>query len=220
MRMNTYAFPHKALRTLLGKVSIAAGNADPSFPESLQSLKFLFKELYDFLEEHAQVEDQVILPALEMRMPGSTLENHEEHEYLDAQIGTLSKQLEALNAESSMLEVNNFYLDFSNFQAEYLKHMLLEEQDILEKIWMNFSDEELMEQHQRILASFTPDQIMATFKYIIPSLTYSERRMAMGGLRANAPEFFYLQVLKVVKAQMNESDFDKMVAELEMPIEK
>jgi len=217
MRLNTYAFPHKALRNLLCQVSLAAGNADPSFPESLEKLKGLYRELNDFLQEHAQVEDEIILPALEAREPGSIQENLEEHEYLEEKFSILSKQLDGINSESPAKKWNDFYWDFSEFHSEYLKHMLLEEKEVLEKIWDNFSDQELFVQHQQILSTFTPDQILKTFKYIIPSLTMSEKCLAMGGLKNNAPEEFYLQVLAVIRGQIPPSDFEVLSEALKIP---
>jgi len=210
MRLNTYAFPHKALRNLLSQVSFAAGNADPTFPETLKKLKGLYEELKDFLEEHAQVEDEIILPALEAREPGSIQENLEEHEYLEEKFSVISKQLRELNSESPAKNWNDFYWDFSEFHAEYLKHMLLEEKEVLEKIWANFSDEELFFQHQQILSTFTPDQILKTFKYIIPSLSTSEQIIAMKGLKSMAPEAFFRQVMEEIRLQMPGKEFGEL----------
>jgi hypothetical protein len=220
MRINTYSFPHKALRILLPKVSLAAGNADPAYRESIQYLKSLFDELSYFLEEHAKIEDEVVLPDLEIRMPGSTQQNHEEHEYLERQFEELAQRISGLNEHSLEKDFSTFYLEFSKFHADYLQHMLLEEGDILEKIWLNYTDEELMTQHHEILASFTPQKILKMFKYIIPSLSYSERSMAMKGLKMDAPEEFFQEVLQVVKKEMEPKDFEIMLGDLSQVLEK
>jgi hypothetical protein len=220
MRLNSYAFPHKALRYLLAKVSKAAGNADPAYPESIQVLKSLFNELFYILEEHAKIEDEWVLPELEKRMPGSTQENHEEHERLDRKVESLAQMVSELNEYCLIDDFNRFYLSFSAFHSEYLQHMLLEEEDVLEKIWMNFTEEELMTQHHEILDSFTPEKMLKMFKYIIPSLNYSERSMAMSGLKMNASEEFFQEVLQVVRKEMEQNEFDIMLGELPRIMEK
>ncbi|EON78368.1 hypothetical protein ADIS_1231 [Lunatimonas lonarensis] len=100
MRLNPYLLPHKGLRYLLAKVSLLAGNLDNTLPKEVDQLKALSNELFFLLEQHAHVEDHMILPDLEKKCPGSTEENHEEHEYLEGLVAQLQTQVNALQPGS------------------------------------------------------------------------------------------------------------------------
>lgn len=92
LRLYPYLLPHKGLRYLIGKVTLLAGNLYQSKEEDVERIKLLSHELFYLLEQHAIIENLVILPNLENRCPGSTAENHEEHEYLEAIIQQLEEK--------------------------------------------------------------------------------------------------------------------------------
>lgn len=215
LRLNPYLLPHKGLRYLLGKVSFLAGNLDQTKAEEVKKLKVLSNELFYLLEQHAHVEDHVILPDLEKRCPGSTVENHEEHAYLEGLVTELEQKVNALEAGNSPKIFFDFFLDLSEFHSKYLAHMIFEERMVLQLIWENYSDEELIHQHHSIVSSFTPEKILRWFKYIIPALDPSERIMALAGLKANAPKAFFDQLMNVIGAEMDNSAFSSLVESLE-----
>ncbi|MFD2203233.1 hemerythrin domain-containing protein [Shivajiella indica] len=215
LRLNPYLLPHKGLRYVLGKVTILAGNLDQSKHEEVDKLKALSQELFYLLETHAHVEDEMILPDLEKRCPGSTEENQEEHEYLEGLVNTLEQQVNELQAGSPPVKFFDYFLDLSEFHSKYLAHMIYEERKILGLIWNFYSDEELMEQHHSIVSSFSPEKILRWFRYIIPALDPSERLMALGGLKANAPKEFFNQLMENIQSEMSERDFFALIDSLE-----
>ncbi|WP_304517157.1 hemerythrin domain-containing protein [Cecembia rubra] len=215
LRLNPYLLPHKGLRYLLGKVSFLAGNLDQTKAEEVKKLKMLSNELFFLLEQHAHVEDHVILPELERRCPGSTVENHEEHEYLEGMVAELEQKVNALEVGNSPEDFFDYFLDFSEFHSKYLSHMIFEERMVLQLIWENYSDEELIQQHHSIVSSFTPEKILRWFKYIIPALDPSERMMALAGLKANAPKSFFYQLVNVIGSEMDPLVFSKLLKSLE-----
>lgn len=214
-RLNPYLLPHKGLRNLMAKVSFLAGNLNYTCVHEIDQLKIFANELFYLLEQHALVEDTVVLPDLEKKAPGSTHENHEEHELLEASIAKLKEQVDKLTLDSSPEEFVDFFLDFSEFHSQYLAHMLLEERDVLKAIWNHFTDGELMAQHHQILASFTPEKILRWFRFIIPALNPQERKMALSGLKANAPSAFFEELLEVIKTEMTEIAFYNLMNSLE-----
>jgi hypothetical protein len=214
VRLNPYLLPHKGLRYLLSKVSLMAGNLDFSKPEEVEQLKKISNELYFLLEQHAHVEDHVILPDLEKKCPGSTEENHEEHEYLEGLVANLQKQVNALEAGSSPQSFINYFFDLSDFHSKYLMHMLMEERKVLGMIWDHYTDEELAEQHHTIVSSFTPEKILRWFKFIIPALNPSERLMALGGIKANAPKEFFDMLMEVIQSEMESNSFSDLMESL------
>ena len=85
---------------------------------------------------------------------------------------------------------------------------------MLPLIWDNFSDDELMGQHGRIMASFTPEQILIGFKYIVPALNPIERGIIMGGFKANAPAPFFDSVMAMLSIQMPGREYQAMATVL------
>ncbi|MFN3999162.1 hypothetical protein [Algoriphagus sp.] len=72
-----------------------------------------------------------------------------------------------------------------------------------------------MAQHHRILSSFTPEKILRWFRFIVPALNPQERKIVLGGMKANAPEAFFNELLEVVKLEMSELAFSNLVKSLE-----
>lgn len=214
-RLNPFLLPHKGLRNLLAKVSFLAGNLDYTSVHEIDQLKIFAGELFDFLGQHAHVEDTMVLPDLESKSPGSTHENHEDHEILEAIVAKLVKQVENLSIKSTPTDFLDFFMEISDFHSKYLAHMLMEEREVLKAIWANFTDEELIAQHRRIVSSFTPEKILRWYRFIVPALNPQERKMVLNGMKANAPEAFFKELMEVVKAEMTEFAFSSLLKSLE-----
>ena len=209
-RMNLYAFPHKGIRNVVSQLSLCAGNTDCSDQHSLSSLKTLADEVFTLLGLHAHSEETVVLPALEIRVPGSTEENITEHEQLESEIDSMKKELDAISCDSPPNVLSDFYSSISNFQSKYLAHMAMEESKMNQLIWKNFTDEELMGLHGKIMSTFTPEQIMMWFKYIVPALNPFERTIIMGGFKANAPTPFFDSVLDMLSGLMQKNEHEQL----------
>jgi len=205
-RMNIYGFPHKGLRNLLSQVSLLSGNTDYSNAVSLEKLKDLTTELVTLLDLHVHSEEDVLLPALEVKVPGSTRENVEEHEQLEKEIKDFDEKMKNITVDSTPDSGVKFYESVYNFHSKYIAHMAMEESEINPVIWANLADEELMELQGQIMASLSPDNIMMWFKYIVPALNPFERTIILGGFKENAPAEFFDQVLNMLKEYMSENE--------------
>ena len=214
-RMNIYGFPHKGLRIALSALSRVAGNTDYANVQSLDNLKTLSAEIITLLDLHLHSEEDVVLPALEAKVPGSTNENIEEHEQLEQDVKAFDEQLKTIAIDSPPDSGAKFYESVSSFHSNYLAHMAMEERDMNPLIWDNFTDEELMGWHGQIMSTLSPEQIMMWFKYIVPALNPFERSMIMGGFKANAPADFFNDVLNMLKSRMSASEHLKLVAMLD-----
>lgn len=209
-RMNLYAFPHKGLRNVISQLSLTAGNTNCSDQDSLNTLKSLAEEVFTLLKLHAHSEETFVLPALEAKVPGSSEENIAEHAQLEKEIEVMKQALKTITRDSPPHLVSNFYVAVSNFHSNYLTHMAMEENKMNALIWKNFTDDELMEQHGKIMSSLTPEQIMMWFKYIIPALNHFERMIIMGGFKANAPTPFFDTVLDMLSGLIKQNEYQQL----------
>ena len=166
------------------------------------------------LNLHRHSEEEDVLPALEAKLSGSTQDNVEEHEALEKTVEQISDFVGRLTVEASPVEGVEFSSMLNGFHAKYLDHMAMEESKMNPLIWKHFTDEELMGMHGAIMAKLAPDQIVLWFKYIVPALNPMERNIILSGLKANAPEEFFDQVLSVIREEMPTGSFDAMAAAL------
>jgi len=215
-RVNIYGFPHKALRVALSELSMLSGKTDYSDVESLEKVKALTTEVLELLDLHAHSEEDVVLPDLEAKVAGSTAENVEEHIQLDNEIQAFDKQLKNITVDSSPESGAKFYEAFYNFHSNYLAHISNEESKINPVIWENFTDEEIMGWHGKIMEILTPDQIVLWFKWIVPALNPFERTIIMEGFKENAPAEFFDKVLNMLKEYMSENEHSKLVSALKL----
>ena len=211
MRINVYAFPHKGLRNALSQVSFLAGNTDYSSHEELEILQSATTDLLSLLDLHAHSEDHFVLPALESKVPGSTHENAEEHEELEKEVEALLHQINSITTSSPPAEGANFYTAVSNFHSKYLAHMAHEESEILDLIWENFSDQELIQMHEEIMKTFSPEQVIMWFKCIVPALNPMEQLALMGGFKSAAPAFFFDSVMEILSSLMPKKNVDRLL---------
>ncbi len=78
-----------------------SGNTDYSNAESLEKRKNLSTELVTLLDLHVHSEEDILLPALEVKVPGSTRENVEDHERLEKEIKAFDEQLKNITVDST-----------------------------------------------------------------------------------------------------------------------
>ena len=212
--IRSFAAPHKGLRNIISKFSFRLGYTDFKNPSALQSLKNLGKEMFNLLNDHVHTENDHTLRHLEERVPGASAHDRDDHEKLDAVQEDLQMQLLGLTGEESADEIHAFYLKFALFQSEYLEH-INEEETVTEVLLQNhFTDEELIQHRMGIMKKLEPDMLTLWLKYIIPAQRVDESIGMLAGLKANAPEPFFKQVMSTIKGEMEEERYQELERKL------
>lgn len=211
-RVNIYGFPHKGLKNALSQLLYAASRCDSTDTHSITALKTLSDEVTLLLELHQEAEDQVVLPALEAKLPGSTHQNSAEHDRLHALVEDIRQQTEQLEAGQSPAATADLFSAIGNFYAQYLNHMAEEEGDINHVIWSAFSDQEILGWQPQIMDKLTSAQKMLWFRFIIPALTPFERQIMLGGVRESVPAEAYAGIIEGLKPYLSESELSPLAA--------
>ncbi len=206
-RMNIYGFPHKALRLGLGKLSVLVGNLDTDDNEEVQRVQQMTNELSHLLDLHLHSEEDVVLPAVEAKVPNSTHENVEEHEKLEKQEKDLKAFANQLFDEPNPENAARYYRELNRFIADYYDHMDGEEMEINPIIWSNFEDQEIAGWHGQIMATMKPEDGGLWFKYIVPSLNKHEQTVLLGQFKSNVPAEVYQGTLQMLKPELTEKQF-------------
>ena len=218
-RLRLFDVPHKALRHLMGQVSLLAGHTDFRFIEQIEVLHAKANVLFRLLHLHARDENNFTLAELEARVPGAAqpnLDDHEEIEYRQAGLEKMLDELRAAACRGADVRAlgDAFYRAFHRFQAAYLQHMLEEEEVTQVTFWQHFSDRDIVELRRRILAAIEPRTMHLWVEYALPAFAHAERVSWLRAMRAAAPPAAFAQVILVAARVLPKEAFDKLEAEL------
>jgi hemerythrin-like domain-containing protein len=209
-RANIYGFPHKGIRNGLSQLLLLAGKTDYTNTEAVDQLNKLSQEIIEILDLHLHSEEDVVLPAVEAKLPGSVQENLQEHESLEQALADLADQIKVIVTNPSPALGVAYFNAVNVFTSRYLLHMQMEESEINAIIWKEFTDEEIMSWHGQVMSTLTPEQIMLWFKYIVPALNPMEQSIILGGFKANAPGEFYQAVMAMLKVYLAKDDYIRL----------
>ncbi len=207
--------PHKGLRNALSILSLRIGVTDFRDADSVSSLQRLADEVFLLLEDHALMEDTHVLAPLEQRVPGSSRGDLADHEALEVRVADLRRRLHEFDGSQDDEAGQGFLLEFSDFHADYLKHMLEEERITEPLVRHNFSDEELLADQVAISQEMPFEVLLLWFKYIVPARRVAENAQVLQGFKAAAPPEVYQQVTDLLRDTLPTASYDALMARVE-----
>lgn len=155
-RHDPYRFIHKGLRAALLDTLLHLGRADPADDAELQGALQRAEELLALLLEHTRQENNVLHVAIEARRPGATRALGEEHAAMQGTLADLREDVQHLRRTpppSRGAQLHWLYQRFGALAAEQLAHMAREEEQLNPLLWALYSDAELLDIHERLLAA-------------------------------------------------------------------
>jgi len=214
-RMKTYDVPHKGLRNALSQLSLLAGRTNYSNQQEVEALYNLGNDVFKILTIHAEDENAVTLAELEIRCPGCSEHDIEDHEEIHTAQDNLEKLLSkiysnSISGKDTTDDGAEFYLAFSEFQGQYLEHTAEEERVTQLLLWEYFTDEELAAHRGRIMAKNPPETLLLWFRFVIPAQSHKERVGLLSGFKKMAPTPFFNQGLEVIKQILATNEFDDL----------
>ena len=212
--VRSFAAPHKGLRNVISKFAFQLGHTHFGDVSALQRLKILGEEMFTLLNDHVRTENEHTLRHLEERAPGSSVHDRDDHERLDEIQNHLQRQLLEFTGRELPEQVHSFYLNFTLFQSQYLEHTHEEESVTELLLQQHFTDDELTEHRQIIMKKLKPETLLLWLKYIIPAQQADESLGMLMGLKANAPETFFKQVMQTIKTEMEQERYQDLEAKL------
>ncbi|HMS66225.1 MAG TPA: hemerythrin domain-containing protein [Ignavibacteria bacterium] len=213
-----YEVPHKAIRNLLSQLSLEAGKADYNKKSDIDKLSAFLKDAVMILNTHAEHENNVPLKYLELKIPGSSAHDKEDHERIETEMYKIEEKFKEISSAAGdrNSEGNNFYEQISDFHSKYLQHMLEEERVTQPLLWKNFTDEELHQQEIEIRSSIPPGDMLVWMKYMMPASRDNVRLLMLSGIKQMAPPEFFNAIMGVTKSVLSSEEY----SELEKGLEK
>lgn len=212
--IRSFATPHKGLRNVISKFAFQLGHTDVSNASALHRLKELGEEMFTLLNDHVHTENEHSLWRLEERAPGASAHDRDDHEKLDEIQNDLQRQLMTFTGTENPEQMHTFYLDFALFQSQYLEHTHEEETITELLLQQHFTDEELIQHRQTIMKKLEPNTLMLWLKYIVPAQRIDESVGMLAGLKANAPQAFFTQVMETVRTEMEHERYNELEVRL------
>lgn len=192
MRYNIFNHIHKALRALLYETGSLLQQTD--FTDADESEVALRKvhEVADIFDKHALHEDTYVLPAIAQYDAALVHSFEQEHDEDIAMAQRLKGLLNAFNNAVSSTERkdagNAIHTAYVEFMAFNLSHMAREERILNIALWKHYTDVEIMDINNIIVANIPVAELQATSVLMIRSLNNEEIITLLKHVRSTAPE--------------------------------
>ena len=161
-RIDLYGPVHKALRSELFEVARGVARTDFANVEEAGRTAAAIGRLVGFLDEHAEHEDEVVMPELAAVAPELFADLEADHarvEGLHRDLAALAARLEGATAAERVALGTRLHERAVRIVAEQLRHMDREEHEAQPALWANRTDAELEPMHGRILAAMVKDNL-------------------------------------------------------------
>jgi hypothetical protein len=214
-RFNIYQAVHKGLRAFMADTLTRVGRTDDTDARECQETAAELRSLLHVCGEHLVHENTFVHTAMERRAPGGAARCEHEHGQHTAHIAILGQALdEALHAEAAQRPVAwlHLYQALSLFVAENFEHMLLEEREHNAVLWAHYTDAELIDIHDALLASVPPDEMALHFRWMLPQLSHTERVGMLGGMRQGMPDAVFASQLEMARPLLDARSWQKLQA--------
>jgi hypothetical protein len=218
--MDMYAGIHKALRALMADTLLAVGRMD--YDDDLERAQVCQRvvELLEICASHLKHENEFVHTAIEARAPGASgriAHEHEDHERHIGELSACAAQMLACPSAERAATALDLYRRLSQFVAENFLHMLVEETAHNAVLWAHYSDAELMDIHNALVASIPPEEMMYIVRWLVPFMNPAERTAVLADMQAHAPAPAFAAVLDTARPHLTEREWSKLARSLGLP---
>jgi len=219
-RLDMYTGIHKALRASMADALLNLGRADLDDEGEVAAATQRVLDLMDFCASHLKHEDEHVHRAIEARAPGASAavaHEHEEHLAHIDQIRTAAQGLRSARPGVRPVAASHLYRALALFVAENFRHMHAEETAHNSVLWARYTDAELEQVHDALVASIPPQEMMATVRWMVPFMNPAERLGLLSDVRAKAPAAAFEAMLEVVRPHLTTAEWAKLARGLGLP---
>jgi hypothetical protein len=183
IRPDFFTAIHKGVRSMLFELSLEAARLDTSSLAAVDELAERVERTLSFLEEHAEHEDNHVLPALRTIAPELATRLAADHRALDARHHAITRAAEELAVTpepSRPVAAADLARMIDELVALHLSHMQREEIEANTALWAALDDEELFAIRGRIVSNIPTERYVEWMKFVLPALSPAERRAMTG----------------------------------------
>jgi hypothetical protein len=123
----------------------------------------------------------------------------------------------AVDGDERMAKALRVYRHLALFVAENFQHMHIEETSNNAALWAHYSDAELADIHNRLLATVSPEDTMEVMRWMVPALNPVQRAGLLAEMKKEAPAFVFDAVIDVVRPHLDSRDWTKLARAVGVP---
>ena len=213
-RPNLYLPIHKALRSFMMDTLFRIGQIDAADEGDKAAALSQLDSLLSFCAEHVEHENRFLHTAIEACEPGAaerTAGDHEEHiDSIDALRDEANALRRATDAAEQALLALRLYRHVALFVADNFQHMHIEETANAATLFRHYSDAQLAEIHERLLATISPSGHLLTARWMMPAMNPAERAAAVNGMKMQMPPEALLGVLEHVRPHLDAPAWERL----------
>ena len=212
-RVDMYTGIHKALRACMVDALLALGRVDLDDDAELAGATQRLLELLDFCAAHVRHENEHVHRAMEARGAGSSAavaHEHEEHLAHIEELRAAAQELQGLRPALRHVAAGQLYRQLALFVAENFRHMHTEETAHNAVLWARYTDAELEQVHDELIASIPPAEMMAAVRWLVPFMNPAERIGLLSDMRAKAPPQAFDAVLAAARPHLTGNEWAKL----------
>jgi hypothetical protein len=213
-RLDLYTPIHKALRLFMTDTLQRVGQLDTEDPTEFAATTEQVQALLAQCRAHLAHENQFVHTALEARSPGASARIAGEHDQHLEHIAALEAELAALRALPNALGALRLYRQLALFVADNFEHMHHEETHHNAQLWALYSDAELLEVHERLVASIEPAEMAATVRWLVPAMNPAERAEMLVPMQQQMPPEAMRDLLGIARPHLPPQGWAKLAQAL------
>src|ERR1700759_4882484 len=210
-RFNSFLFVHKGLRAMLYDASLTLQQTDFSMSaEAEKALTKVDNVLFVF-DRHAHHEDSFVNPMVEKFDPELAHAFEKEH-VEDHRLGNCLKNLltifeNALLPEEKAICGSAIIKSFTEFLVFNLQHMAKEEHLLNQALWKHYTDEQIMEMNNKLVASIPPQEMQNVARWMLRGVSTTDAIQWLKGVKHSAPAFVFNNLMHMVQEEFSETRF-------------
>lgn len=205
-RINSFNNIHKALRAFLYDTALTLQQT--CFDDAEEAAPALEKvaSVLDAFDSHAHHEDHFVLPAIE-KYDKQLVDEFEKEHVTDLMLSNRLRNMlniynHAVSGEEKLYAGSAICKSFGEFMIFNLQHMAKEELLLVPVLWKYYSDKELIELNQRLVASIPPNELAKMSRWMILAINHTEAVNWIKGVRQSAPEMVFRALIDIAAAEL------------------
>jgi len=221
-RFDMYGPIHKALRSFMCDTLVRIGRMDPTDTLDRDEALAALDTLLTFCAGHLTHENDYVHAAIEARQSGGAQRTAHDHVEHVASIQALRAEAQALRdaaPQGAVLLAHRLYHHLALFVAENFQHMHVEETVNNAALWALYSDAELVEIHDRLLASLHPAEHLLVARWMVPAVAPQMREILMGQAKAQMPPESFLGVVGLVRPHLDTRGWERLAGAIGVPVQ-
>jgi Hemerythrin HHE cation binding domain len=215
--VDLYRDIHKGIRSELFSLVVEAGRVDPADDCDAAALTSQVHRTVQLLVDHAEHEDGVIQPILELHAPALAARVADDHLSLEWRLGGLGVlATEASASRNRRALLHELYIELAAFTADYLRHQDIEEREVGPTLEEAVGVDGVIALHMAIIGNMAPQQLISGLAVMFPAMNVDDRTELLGGMKATAPAEAFEGVWSLAGSVLSADDHRALAARLSL----